>query len=203
MANHDHLGKFTDSLFYPGANNNATGTAALIELCHAFNEAKKAGKGPKRSILFVSTTGADANSAGAWHYSSYPYVHLEDAVAAFDINGIGRTDTLHLTKGSNYTYILGASRTKPELKAALEAANNRYTKMGLDYTYDYPDEPNGYYSGSDLAPLIEKNVACIKIFGGENNDSYKLTDASTQTDPAQVERVTRLMFCTIWNLANQ
>ncbi|HEY8400611.1 MAG TPA: M28 family peptidase, partial [Cytophagaceae bacterium] len=146
-AHYDHIGQEGDSI-YNGADDDGSGTVALIELGEAFAEAKKAGHGPRRSILIMPVTAEEKGLLGSEYYSDFPVFPLENTVANLNIDMIGRIDEAH-EGNPDYVYIIGSDRLSTDLHKINENANATYTQLELDYRYNSKDDPNRFYYRSD------------------------------------------------------
>lgn len=108
-AHLDHEGISKDGEIYYGADDDGSGTVALLEMAQAFRMAQKEGYGPKRSILFLHVTGEEVGLLGSKYYTENPIFPLENTMVNLNIDMIGRVDKPHLTN-SNYIYVIGADR---------------------------------------------------------------------------------------------
>jgi hypothetical protein len=90
-AHYDHVGT-KDGVVYNGADDDGSGTVAVMEIAEAFQQAKKAGKGPKRSILFLHVTGEEHGLLGSKYYSDNPVFDMKNTVVDLNIDMIGRSD---------------------------------------------------------------------------------------------------------------
>src|SRR4029078_2135369 len=107
-AHYDHLGKRGDSVIYYGADDDGSGTCAVLEMAEAFAKAKAAGKGPRRTVVFMTVSGEEKGLWGSDYYSSHPAFPLEQTTADLNIDMIGRTDSSRKTGDStNYVYVVG------------------------------------------------------------------------------------------------
>ena len=88
-AHYDHLGKH-DSLIFNGADDDGSGTVATLEIAEAFMLAKKAGNGPRRSVLIMPVSGEEKGLLGSKYYTKNPIYPLENTVANLNIDMIGR-----------------------------------------------------------------------------------------------------------------
>ena len=112
-SHYDHEG-IKKGEIYHGADDNASGTTAVLEIAQAFAKAKKAGYGPKRSLLFMNFTGEERGLLGSKYYVANPIYPLENIVAGLNIDMIGRVNKEH-ENDSNYVYVIGADRLSTEL----------------------------------------------------------------------------------------
>ncbi|MDQ3015276.1 MAG: M28 family peptidase, partial [Bacteroidota bacterium] len=129
-AHYDHLGKRGKDIYF-GADDNASGTSAVLEIAQAMAIAKSNNEGPRRSVLCLLVTGEEKGLLGSQYYSEHPVFPLSETVADINIDMIGRTDATH--DNSNYTYVIGADRLSSELHQINEYVNKQYTKLDLDY----------------------------------------------------------------------
>ena len=200
-AHYDHLGK-KDSLIFNGADDNASGTAAIMEIAQAFMIAKKEGKGPRRSVLIIAFSGEEKGLLGSKYYTKKPVFPLEKTVANLNIDMIGRLDEQH-EEDTNYVYLIGADRLSQELHDISEQVNEKYIKLELDYRYNKEDDPNRYYYRSDHYNFAKNNIPVIFYFNGVHEDYHKATDTVEKIDYYKIERITKLIFLTAWELANK
>ncbi|MBJ6367017.1 M28 family metallopeptidase [Snuella sedimenti] len=201
-AHLDHLGVSDSGQVNNGADDDGSGTVALMEMAQAFKQAKKDGHGPKRSILFLHLTAEEIGKRGSAYYTQHPVFPLENTVTNLNIDMIGRVDDLH-QDNKDYIYLIGADRLSKELHYISEKVNNSYFKINLDYRYNAIDEKNHYYSRSDHYNFARQNIPVIFYFNGEHDDYHEVTDTPDKIDYSLLERRTKLIFATAWQLANQ
>jgi hypothetical protein len=199
-AHFDHLGKRGDDIFY-GADDNASGTAAVMEIAEALAIAKHKGVGPKRSVLCMLVTGEEKGLLGSAYYADHPVFPIEQTVANVNIDMIGRTDEKH--NHSNYTYVIGADRLSTELHEINESVNQTYTKLELDYTYNLESDPNRFYYRSDHYNFAKKGIPAIFYFSGVHEDYHRPTDTPDKLMYEKAETIARLAFHTTLELANR
>ena len=201
-AHLDHLGN-SDGLTYFGADDNASGTAALMEMAKAFALAKEDGHGPKRTILFLHFTAEETGLLGSSYYVKHPIYALENTVVDLNIDMIGRVDRIYEEKQEeNYIYIIGADRLSTKLHYISEAANAIFTNLILDYKYNDENDPNRYYYRSDHYNFAEKNIPVIFYFNGDHEDYHQPTDTPDKINYPLLQKRTQLIFSTAWYLAN-
>ena len=199
-AHYDHLGKH-DSLIFNGADDDGSGTVATLEIAEAFMLAKKAGNGPRRSVLIMPVSGEEKGLLGSKYYTKNPIYPLENTVANLNIDMIGRLDDWHDT--ANYVYLIGADRLSQELHDISETVNSKHIGLNLDYKFNEEDDPNRYYYRSDHYNFAKNNIPVIFYFNGVHEDYHKVTDTVEKIDFEKVETITRLVFLTAWELANR
>ncbi len=200
-AHYDHLGKRGDDIYF-GADDNASGTSAVLEVAQAFVEAKKMGTGPRRSVLFMLVSGEEKGLLGSHYYVENPVFPLESTIADVNVDMIGRQDEKH-KDNPDYIYVIGADRLSTELHEINEAANNTCCKLELDYTYNAEEDPNRYYYRSDHYNFAERGIPAIFYFSGTHADYHGVGDTVDKLNFAKMEKITRLVFYTSWELANR
>tara|TARA_B110000046_G_scaffold36706_1_gene40053 strand:+ start:12753 stop:14261 length:1509 start_codon:yes stop_codon:yes gene_type:complete len=200
-AHYDHIGKKGDVVFN-GADDDGTGTVALLEIAQAFQQAVVDSAGPKRSILIMPVSGEEKGLLGSKYYNNHPIFPLENTVANLNIDMIGRYDENH-SEEENYIYLIGSDKLSSELHDVCEKVNNLYTKIDLDYTFNDENDPNRFYYRSDHYNFAKNNVPVIFYFSGVHEDYHKATDTAEKIDYEKTARVARLVFLTAWELANR
>ncbi len=199
-AHYDHLGKRGSSI-YNGADDNGTGTSAVMDIAQAFVEAKNKGEGPRRSILFMLVSGEEKGLLGSEYYSEHPVFPLKNTVANVNVDMIGRVDNKH--DNSNYIYVIGSNRLSTDLHDINEAANTAFTSIDLDYTYNAKDDPNRFYYRSDHYNFAKKGIPAIFFFSGTHADYHRTTDTVEKIMFDKMENIAKLVFYTTWELANR
>lgn len=199
-AHSDHEG-VVDGEIYNGADDNGSGTAAVLEMAEAFSIAVKDGYHPKRSIVFLHVTAEEVGLHGSRYYTENPIFSLENTVATLNIDMIGRVDNRH-KDNENYIYLIGSNKMSTELDFIAQKANSTFTKLNLDYKYNDDRDPNRYYYRSDHYNFALKGVPVIFFFNGEHEDYTKPTDTADKINYPLLEKRTKLIFATAWYLAN-
>ncbi|MBT3621507.1 MAG: M28 family peptidase [Flavobacteriales bacterium] len=199
-AHYDHLGKH-DSLIFNGADDDGSGTVAAMEIAEAFMLAKKAGNGPRRSVLVMAVSGEEKGLLGSKYYTDHPIYPLENTVANLNIDMIGRIGDFHTDP--NYVYLIGADMLSQELHNISEQVNKEYIGLDLDYTFNKEDDPNRYYYRSDHYNFAKNNIPVIFYFNGIHEDYHKVTDTIEKINFDKIQKITRLIFLTAWEIANR
>lgn len=200
-AHLDHVG-MKDGKIYNGADDDGSGTVAILEIAEAFKKAVNEGKGPKRSILFLHVTGEEKGLLGSKYYVENPIFPLTNTVADLNIDMIGRIDDRH-KDNPNFVYLIGADKLSTELHELSEAMNSKYTNISLDYKYNDEKDPNRFYYRSDHYNFAKYNVPIIFYFNGTHEDYHKHTDTPDKINYDLLENRTRLVFHTAWEIANR
>ncbi|WP_308992247.1 M28 family peptidase [Mariniflexile litorale] len=201
-AHLDHLGVTDKGQINFGADDDGSGTVAIMEIAQAFNIAKKEGYNPKRSILFLHFTAEEIGRKGSEYYVLNPVFPLKNTVADLNIDMIGRVDAIH-KNNKNYIYLIGSDRLSKELHYISDKVNNAFYNIDLDYRYNVEGEKNQYYTRSDHYNFALKDIPVIFYFNGEHNDYHKPTDTPDKIEYQLLEKRTKLIFATAWQIANQ
>ena len=200
-AHHDHLGMH-DGQVFNGADDDGSGTSAIITMAEAFARAKKEGHGPRRSLLFLSVTGEEKGLFGSEYYSKNPVFPLASTEADLNVDMIGRTDVEHEGK-PDYVYVIGSDKLASELKVINQAQNKKYTQLDLDYRFDDPADPNRFYYRSDHYNFAVNKVPVAFFFNGVHADYHQQSDEIEKIEFAKMEKRARLVFHLAWELANR
>lgn len=203
-AHLDHIGTTSDGRINYGADDDGSGTVALLEIAEAFKQASDKGHGPKRTILFLHVTGEERGLLGSGYYTDIdPIVPLKNTIADLNIDMIGRIDKNHDSISRNYLYLIGSDKLSTELHEISEEVNTKYTKINIDYTYNDENDPNRFYYRSDHWNFAKNNIPVIFYFNGVHEDYHKPTDTADKIEYDLLENRTRLVFHTAWELANR
>lgn len=200
-AHYDHLGKHEGEIYY-GADDDGSGTVALLEMAEAFQLAKNRGFGPRRSILIMPVSGEEKGLLGSSYYSENPVFPLSNTVANLNIDMIGRMDKEH-EGDPNYIYLIGSDKLSQDLHQISENTNKKYTQLALDYRYNDEKDPNRFYYRSDHWNFAKHDIPVIFYFNGVHDDYHKPTDTVDKIHFEKMEKITRLVFYTAWDLANR
>ncbi|GEJ43792.1 peptidase M28 [Chryseobacterium sp. ON_d1] len=199
-AHYDHVGT-KNGVVYNGADDDGSGTVAVMEIAKAFQQAKKSGKGPKRSVLFLHVTGEEHGLFGSEYYSENPVFPLANTVVDLNIDMIGRDDPAN--RGKQYVYVIGSDMLSSQLKVINEAANKRTNNLELNYKYDDLNDPEQLYYRSDHYNFAKHNIPVAFFFDGIHEDYHKPTDDPEKIDYQLLEKRTQLIFTTAWDIANR
>jgi hypothetical protein len=165
-AHFDHLGlggqnslapDLAGKAVHPGADDNASGTAGLLELAAYFAGRPK----QKRGILFLAFSGEELGLLGSNYYVNHPLLPLDKAVAMINMDMIGR-----IQNGRVY---VGGSGTGDSLRKILEEA-----MAGSPLKFDFSDQ--GGYGSSDHFSFVNKQVPVLFFFSGLHADYHKPSD---------------------------
>jgi Zn-dependent M28 family amino/carboxypeptidase len=187
---------------YNGADDDASGTSAVMEIAQAFKLAKQDGNGPKRSVLFINLTAEEKGLFGSMWYVEHPLFPLENTIADLNIDMVGRVDEAHL-ENPNFIYLIGSDKLSSDLHEISEQANKKYVNLDLDYTYNQEGDPNRFYYRSDHYNFAKNNIPVIFYFNGVHEDYHQPSDTADKIDFDLLQKRTELVFYTAWELANR
>jgi Zn-dependent M28 family amino/carboxypeptidase len=199
-AHYDHVGMKNEAIFN-GADDDASGTVAVMEIAQAFQKAIKMVYKPKRSILFLHVTAEEHGLHGSRFYSENPLFPIENHITNINIDMIGRRG-YGKESNDNYIYVIGSDRLSTDLHRISEEVNTKYTNLELDYKYNDLNDPNRFYYRSDHYNFAKKGIPAIFYFNGVHDDYHKATDTPDKIDYPQLTKRTKLAFALAWELAN-
>ncbi|MBC7588756.1 MAG: M28 family peptidase, partial [Chitinophagaceae bacterium] len=200
-GHYDHLG-MRDGVIYYGADDDGSGTVSVIQMAEAFAEAKKNGKGPRRSILFMTVSGEEKGLWGSEYYAAHPVYPLAKATVDLNTDMVGRIDPLYKGDSMNYVYTIGEDKLSSDLQKITDSINIT-AKMQLDRRYNDPKDPNRFYYRSDHYNFAKMGVPIIFYFDGVHKDYHRPTDTVEKINFDLMEKRVRLIFNTAWVMANR
>ncbi len=203
-AHYDHIG-MQGAEVNNGADDDGSGTVAVLELAEAFAQAAKEGNRPRRSILFMTVSGEEKGLLGSRYYTDIdPIFPLENTVVNLNIDMIGRIGGDYIEKNDpNYVYVIGSDKLSTELHQLSEDINKKYINLQLDYKYNDENDPNRFYYRSDHYNFAKNNIPIIFYFNGVHEDYHKPTDTVDKIHFPKLEKISRLVFMTAWEIANR
>ena len=186
-----------------GADDDGSGTVAMLEIAQAFKEASKKGKGPKRSIVFLHVTGEEKGLLGSAYYADNPIYPLANTVTNLNLDMIGRIDPTRKGDKREYIYIIGSDHDSQDLHALSEQTNLETVNIDLDYRYNAKDDPNRFYYRSDHYNFAKNGIPIIFYFSGTHPDYHLPSDTPDKIEYDLLELRSKLVFYTAWNIANR
>jgi hypothetical protein len=203
-AHYDHLGMRNGEI-YNGADDDGSGSTAVIQMAEAFMAAVKAGHRPKRSVVFMTVSGEEKGLWGSEFYSDNPVFPLENTTADLNTDMIGRIDTERKKADTlNYIYVVGHDKLSTDLQKINEAANKKYTNLVLDYKFDDLNDINRIYYRSDHYNFARKGVPVLFFYDGMlKSDYHQPTDTVDKIEWKLYEKRARMIFLTAWEMANR
>lgn len=203
-GHYDHLG-MRDGKIYYGADDDGSGTVGVMLMAEAFAKAAAEGKGPRRTMVFMTVSGEEKGLWGSEYYSDHPFYPLEKTTVDLNIDMVGRVDTERKTADSlNYVYVIGHDKLSSDLPIINEGMNNKYTQLVLDYKFDDPNDQNRIYFRSDHYNFARKGVPVLFFYDGMlKADYHKPTDTVDKINWDLYEKRVKMIFHTAWEMANR
>jgi hypothetical protein len=189
---------FEDDRIWNGADDDGSGTVAMMALAKAFAE----GPRPKRSLLFVWHAGEERGRYGSLFFADYPTVPLTNIVTQLNIDMVGRNRD---NKSSEWqtVYLVGSDRISSELDAVTRAANASLpAPLTLDYELNDPNDPEQLYFRSDHYSYAAKGIPVIFFTTGLHPDYHMNTDEVSKIEFDKMARIAGLIYETGWRVAN-
>jgi len=205
LAHYDHLG--TDGMggVFNGADDNGSGTVALLEIAEAFMKEKKA---PKRSIGILWVSGEEIGLFGSQYFADHPLIPRERIAAVINLDMVGRTrmreDELSTRSGltiqaGDSVKVLGGLQSKV-LMDINERSLEEASLIG-NYIYNNLTDPNRYFFRSDHYSFASKDIPVLAYSTGTHRDYHLVSDVEEAIDYEKYVKVTRLCYITGFNVA--
>jgi hypothetical protein len=199
-AHHDHMGEI-DGHIYHGADDNGSGTASVMRIAQAF---VRGNVRPKRSILFMVYDGEERIFLGSYYYITHPLVPLNETVANFNMDMIGRDENepnwpVPPDGNVNMVNVLG-TRYNPGLSQIIANAN-RSQGLVLDHKMDTID-PDSLWSRSDHFWMATLHIPQVEFQTGLHPDYHTDNDTWQRINYNKLTKIARLVFLSVEDLAN-
>jgi len=195
-AHYDHVGIMDgeEDVIYNGADDDGSGTVAIMNIAKAFMQAKR--------VLFMAVTAEEKGLLGSEHYVQNPVFPLDKTIVDLNLDMVGRRDSIHF-ESAPYVYIIGSDKLSMDLHTLSEATNKSYTNLILDYTYNDVDHPENLYQRSDQWSFAKKNIPSICYFSGLHDDYHQPSDEVDRIEFGLLAKRAQLAFYTAWEIANR
>lgn len=200
-AHYDHIG-IKNGEVYNGADDDGSGTVAIMEIAAAFQKAKNEGHGPKRSILIIHMTGEEHGLHGSRYYSENPLFPIANTVADVNIDMIGRRDEFH-QKSNNYVYLIGSDYLSTDLYKLCEAVNKQNKLLTIDYKFNDKKDPNRFYYRSDHYNFAKNGIPSVFLFNGVHADYHQASDEVSKIEFDALTKRTQYGLAIAWEIANR
>ena len=210
-AHFDHDG-VNGTQILNGADDNGSGTVALLEIADAYAAAAQQGQRPKRSVLFCAWNSEERGLLGAWAYTDQPIAPLSTIAGVLNMDMIGRNEEVEVGAGarfnglevqtaesnSNAVNMMGYARV-PELASVVDAANGA---IGLDIKKRYDNNASNLVRRSDQWPFLQRGVPALGFMTGLHPDYHTTYDRPEKINYVKMEKIARLIHQASWDLAN-
>ena len=200
-AHLDHVGIENGEIFN-GADDDGSGSMALLEIAEAFKLAELDGNRPKRSIVILHVSAEEKGLLGSKYYTDNPLYPLDETITNLNVDMIGRTDPTRNSNNDEYIYLIGTDRLSTMLHETSEKVNYKTVNLELDYRFNALDDPNRFYERSDHWHFAKNNIPVIFYFSGTHEDYHQPTDTAEKIRYDLLTKRTRLIFHTAWEIAN-
>lgn len=200
-AHLDHVG-IEDGEIFNGADDDGSGSMALLEIAEAFKLAELDGNRPKRSIIILHVSAEEKGLLGSKYYTDNPLYPLDETITNLNVDMIGRTDPTRNSNNDEYIYLIGTDRLSSMLHNTSEKVNNNTVKLELDYRFNAWDDPNRFYERSDHWHFAKNNIPVIFYFSGTHEDYHMPSDTADKIRYDLLTKRTKLIFHTAWEIAN-
>ena len=205
-SHYDHVGigqpDSTGDNLYNGADDDGSGTVATLQTAQAMAQAKAAGVGPKRSVVFLSVSGEEKGLLGSRYYSDHPIFSIENTIANINIDMIGRVDPEHQEGDSSYVYIIGGKIISSQMDSLTQMANVMGPNLTLSDRYNDLNDPNQFYRRSDHWNFGRLGVPFVFFFNGTHEDYHRPQDHIEKITFEPYLKRTRLVYNLTALLAN-
>jgi hypothetical protein len=211
-AHFDHNGADAAQVFN-GADDDASGMAALIDIAEAYALAAQNGRRPKRSVLFAAWNSEERGLAGAFAFTESPLVPLANIAAVLNMDMIGRNEEVPVGGGGrfrgleiqtaeqnqNAMNLIGYTYS-PDLVAIVEAANK---PIGLELKKRYDNNASELLRRSDHWPFLQHRVPALFFHTGLHPDYHTQYDRPEKVNYDKMEKIARLVHQASWDLAER
>jgi hypothetical protein len=184
-AHYDHVGKDNCGRVHGGADDNASGTAVVMELARAFRDLEPK---PKRTILFILFTAEERGLLGSRYYVKDPLFPLEKTLALINLDMVGRNDVNQVSVMGKYQY--------PGLFKIIEAVNKKSVNFELNLSVEE------FVRNSDQFPFMRFNVPCLLFNSGTHDQLHTPEDTVDRIIVEKVEKAAHLVFLSLWEISN-
>jgi hypothetical protein len=202
-SHYDHIGGSGRKINY-GADDNASGCAALLSMAEAFQSLEKK---PLRSILFLWVSGEEVGLFGSKSYINNPLFPIENTVVDLNMDMIGRvkevadsTDETPMT-GPNSVFVITDSQSK-DLRTIADDADKK-SPLDFDYSLSGRDHPLQLFSRSDHYNFVVKDIPVLFFSTGLHTDYHTPGDVVGKIDFNKMELITKTMYEIGFNVANR
>jgi hypothetical protein len=187
---------------YNGADDDASGSMALLEIAEAFASMPQR---PRRSMLFVWHTAEELGMVGSTYFTEHPTVPLDSVVAHLNMDMIGRGAASDFAGGGpRYLQLIGSRRLSTELGDLVEAVNRAQTEpFEIDYSFDADGHPQNFYCRSDHWLYARQGIPITFFSAGGHADYHMVTDEPQYLDYDRYRRITQLIHDVALQLANR
>ncbi len=209
-AHYDHEGIWLNAKgedkIWNGADDDGSGTVAVLAIAEAL---AKSSKKPKRSILLVWHAGEEKGLWGSEYFNKFPTVNIKNVVAQLNIDMIGRSKKAgdanpknEYLSGESEVYVIGSQMMSTKLGEVTRSVNDSFLKLNYNYKYDDPKDTNRFFFRSDHFNYAASGIPIVFWFDGVHEDYHQASDHADKIDYQKMEKITRTIFLTMWEIAD-
>lgn len=181
-AHIDHVGGQAGEIYFPGANDNASGSALILQLAKAFsiNEIK-----PKRSVIFILFTAEENGMLGSKYYAEHPVVPIEKTVAMFNFDCIAHGDSILVRCGDIYPELWKIAKTQNENNIKMMVKQTTNTSVADAEAFHLKAIPTLYFVTTNTYEFLHMTTDTVNTLNGN-----------------LYEKITKLAFLTAFDVAS-
>jgi hypothetical protein len=195
-----------DDKIWNGADDDGSGTTAILAMAEAL---AKSPKKPKRSMVFLWVAGEEKGLLGSEFFVKFPTIPIDKITVNINIDMIGRSRKADNTdqrdkdlSGENEVYVIGSNMMSSTLGKVTETVNKTYLNMTYNFKYDDPKDTNRFFFRSDHYNFAVNGIPAVFFFNGVHRDYHQAGDHPDKIDYARMEKITRTIFLTMWELGD-
>ena len=201
-AHYDHVGITQDGEVYNGADDNASGTVALLEIAEAFSQLKRK---PKRSIVFAWVTAEEKGLYGSEYYSENPLFPLNNTLTNINLDMVGRSAEKELEKvvnenkslaGPNGIYLISGKQSTELMDIA-----DKYCKKMNFIASDELTKP--FLNRSDYYHFHKHGIPVLGVSTGLHEDYHQISDEINKIDYVKMRRIAQFSYLVAYEVANK
>lgn len=207
-AHYDHLGlgqpDDRNDIVYSGADDNASGTAVIMELARTFADSSHAGIPHDRTLIFLHAAAEEWGLLGARYYAENPIYELDNSITNINVDMVGAVDERHAGNPDEpYVYVIGGGMVSRELQSMLEETNKSgdQQQIKLDEYYNDPSHPKMLYRRSDQWAFGERGIPFVFFFSGLHDHYHKPSDTAERISRTQLHKRAGFIFEFARNMA--
>ena len=190
-AHYDHLGHRGENI-YNGADDNASGTAGVMELARIFSMAKEKGDIPPCNILFMTFTAEEKGLIGSKFYTENPLIPLEQTIGMFNMDMIGRQEWQRKSDGEPYVFML-RRRDGRDMKRMVKVMDNS-DNYNIDVLHGHGLRGLFWIIGSDHYWFMRNDIPVAVFFTASHEDYHRPTDTEEKITYDSMTEIVRRVF---------
>jgi hypothetical protein len=195
-AHHDHVGVINGET-YNGADDNASGVSAVLEIARSIAKVKEEGAGPRRSVVILFPAAEEMGLIGSNYYTNNPVFPLTDTKACINVDMVGRIDNKYISTNGDYIYIVNNidKKTDDNLLGLAEKSNSDGIVLNTE-------DLNSLFNRSDHYNFAKHNIPAVLLTSGLHKDYHTPRDKVELIDFSAMWKRCRFIFSLTWYLAN-